>query len=118
MLLPVTGVSVRRLFASYVIREGFQPITRELTCPVNAAAMRRYIRDAGPEADAPRADGLGTLRERARDFLRALGQNTVIRITYHHCRLGAALVAAGFICTAREYQRQDSVADVDALYSL
>lgn len=101
--------SRQRAEALRLIREGLQPTTRVLTCPVNVAAMRRYIREAGPDADAPRADGLGTLRERARDFLRALGHNTVVRITYHHCRLGAALVAAGFICAAREYARRGDV---------
>ena len=78
-------------------------MTRVLTCPVNVAAMRRYVREAGPEADAPRADGLGTLRERARTFLHALGRNTAVRISYRHCQLGAALIAAGFICASREY---------------
>ena len=71
-------------------------MTRVLTCPVNVAAMRRYVREAGPEADAPRADGLGTLRERARTFLHALGRNTAVRISYRHCQLGAALIAAGY----------------------
>ena len=58
--------------------------------------MRRYVREAGPEADAPRADGLGTLRERARTFLHALGRNTAVRISYRHCQLRAALIAAGY----------------------
>ncbi len=82
---------------------GLQPVTRHLDCPVNAAALAKYIRDAGHAADAPRHDGQGTLRERACKFIQSLNGKATVRIAYWHSLLGAELIASGFVVASREY---------------
>ena len=39
--------------AARLIKVGLQPVTRHLDCPINVEAVEKYIRDAGPAADAP-----------------------------------------------------------------
>ena len=89
--------------ATRLIQVGLQPVTRHLDCPVNAAAVAKYIRDAGHAADAPRQDGHGTLRERACKFMQSLNGKATVRIAYWHSLLGAELIASGFVVASREY---------------
>ena len=89
--------------ATRLIQVGLQPVTRHLDCPVNAAALAKYIRDAGHAADAPRHDGHGTLRERACKFIQSLNGKATVRIAYWHSLLGAELIASGFVVASREY---------------
>ena len=83
---------------------GLQPVTRHLDCPVNVAAVEKYILGAGHAADAPRHDGRGTLHERACKFIQSLNNGkATVRIAYWHSLLGAELIAAGFVVDSREY---------------
>jgi hypothetical protein len=82
-------------------------VTSDLECPVNVAALTRYVTRAGAEADVVQLDkrGMprGTLREIAQRFFVHLGGKAVIRLRYRHSLLGAELVAAGFVTASREY---------------
>ena len=82
---------------------------------VDARALRAYVQNAGPAADAvPRhKDGTSygaTRRELARRLLARLcvderdsdGMAHVV-LAYRHSELGAALVAAGHVVASREY---------------
>ena len=90
-----------------LIAAGLQPVTSELVCPINTHALRRYVVEAGPEADVAQYDKhgrtRGTLREAAQRFLRRVGARTEVSLAYQHSLLGAELVAAGFVVASREY---------------
>ena len=88
-----------------LIAAGLRPVTNTLRCPVNVAALRRYVEQAGPEADVVPAGkaGSGTLRERACRIIAAAGPDGSIAVSYCHSLLGAQLVAAGFVVSSREY---------------
>ena len=88
-----------------LIAAGLQPVTDTLRCPVNVAALRRYVERAGPDADVVPigSAGHGTLRERAQRVVTATGPDGYISVSYRHSLLGAQLVAAGYVVSSREY---------------
>ena len=119
---PRAGVALRRARAAHrllsdpqrqreavrkIIADGLQPVTSELTCPVNRQAVERYVAHAGAEADVmlfdKRGRPRGTCRELARGFLVRLAGRDEVRVKYRHSLLGAELVAAGFVVASREY---------------
>ena len=99
----------QRAEADKIIREGLQPVTSELECPVNVPALRRYVERAGDEADEMQYDKRGrprgTLREVAAQFLTRLGGRESVTLVYQHSLLGAELIASGFVVASREYVR-------------
>jgi len=101
---------------------GLRPVTSDVTCAVDARALRQYVETAGADADVTPVHKHGqpygaTRRELVTRLLgRVQGEGSDglgwVRLRYTHSTLGAGLVAAGHVIESREYVcREDRAAD-------
>ena len=102
-----------RLQAWTVRQANRQPITQTIECPIDTVRLRAFL--LTPEArvwDADRRRTLGSLVQEVLDATRNGHAGTdepqgvgTLTIEYRHSKMGARLVAAGFVRCSREYAK-------------